>query len=477
MSSKVVSGLRAVRLVGDRADPTVPLAVGEIARGLGLTLSSASRLCAELDRADLLERGEAYGTYRLGSASIRLSGEAAAPFARVVRHALITLGQQTGETAFLAAPTSAGAVVVAAVVSAWTLYSPAEVGEAIADERSAVVRALRRDDGDETARWLDSANGNGVEIATPVRTPSGECVAALAVRLPVNRTKDGVRVARRALDAARRTLERTIAGRLEEGRPAPASSRDDAVSRRPAHDAIDAAVAVLRHLAAGPDGASGIAHSTGLRRDRVLRLLRSCELAGLVHTGQDGGTVRLGWAVHGWYRATAAPLMLERGAPLVAAAARRTGACAFITVLRGMRSVTLVEELEDIGDGLAMTPWLGRPCPITGADGGPTLVMDLDTDELAPLLPRRVSSYEQDEFLERVRAVTQDGVLAKESIEEAGLVSISAPIRDASGTVAAAACLVGTTEDMKPRIRRLEAAALELAAHVSALLTGRPQPG
>jgi len=70
----------------------------------------------------------------------------------------------------------------------------------------------------------------------------------------------------------------------------------------------------------------------------------------------------------------------------------------------------------------------------------------------------------------------QNGVVAKESIEEAGQTAVTAPIRDASGAVAAAVCLVGATDEMRPRIPELEAVALELSADLSRLVGYRATP-
>ncbi|GAA3661746.1 IclR family transcriptional regulator domain-containing protein [Microbacterium marinilacus] len=474
MANRVATGLRIVRMVAERPDPTVPSTVGALARDAGIALSRASRLCAELERAGLLARGEAYGTYRLGAAALRLSGRATAPFATAVRHALLVAGKRTGETVLLAAPAGAAMVVTAAEPSGWTLYSPAEVGEVVLDDGAAIARAVRGDEPDRAGELhAESTLGMCVEVATPVRTPTGERIAALAVRLPVNRARAGVRAARRALDAARRIVERAVA--VDAAAPAP--ERDEPAGPPEAGGtsaSLDAAVAILRHLAEGRDTIAGTARATGLRRDRVQRLLDSSREADVVHVGDEPGTYRLGWSVHGWHRAAAEPMLMRCGEPLVAAASARHGVCAFITVLSGMRSVTRVEVLESVGEGLRMTPWLGRPCPITGADGGPTLVMDLEVADIDPLLPRRATARDHEEFLERVRQVKRAGVLAKDSFEEAGQMAVSAPIRDASGGVAAAACIVGTPDDVRGRLEELKRAARDLAREVAAALGHEP---
>lgn len=470
MTARVVAGLNAVQVIAARADLTRPLLAGAIARALGMPLSSVSRLCAELVAVGLLERGDTYGSYRLGRAALELSGAAQAPYAAAVRAALTRIAQETGETALLAAPAADGAQVTAVVLSPWTLHSPAALGESVRDVGSAVVRAASPFSSasySDTGAAVESVRGKCVEVAVPLLEPAGGAVAVLAVRLPLNRAKQGVATARRALTAARRTLERQIEEHDEIAvAPRPLEGDGDKVS------ALEAVVAILRALVGGAASPAALAQATGVRRDRVRRLLESCRRAGLIRADEEGERVRLEWLVHGWVRAAAAPLLVEQGTPLVARAADETGACGFITVLRGTRSVTLVEELRDQGEGLEMTPWLGRPCPITSSDGGPTLIMDFPPEQLRTFLPQRAEAREAADFLERVAIVSRDGAIAQESYEEVGQTAISAPVRDASGTVVAAACLVGATDLLRDRMPALERVTRRMAADLSALLAG-----
>lgn len=472
MTSRVTAAFMVVRFVAERPDPTDPVAVGTIAFELGMSLSSASRLCSELEGEGLLERGGAYGSYRLGRSAIRLSGLAAAPFARMLRFVMTFAAQQTGETVCLAARSGSAMRVVHSVISTWTLHSPTRVGELVDDERSAIVIAGRQLDSSAGAQasCIESTLGKSVEIATPVRSPSGECVAVLAIRLPLNRLEQNGTRARRAVLVARRHIESMLAdeltlSRLSPDAPAPAPTR---AAGSPS--AVSAALRILLHLAGGPDSLTNIARATGLRYDRVQRLMDSCVRSGLVWAAADSARYQLGWIVQGWHRAASAPVMVARGKPLVAETANRSQTCAFITVLAGMRSLTLVEELEMAGEGLEMISWLGRAHPIVGSDGGPTLLMDLESDELKQLFPARYTQHELSTFVQRVRAVTANGVLSMQAFEDAGLISISAPVRDSSGIVAAAVCLVGTTDYMRANRREFERETRELADAVSDLL-------
>lgn len=464
MTARVVAGLRVVQAVAERFDPTSPLMMREIAELAGLARSSASRLCAELEHDGLLKRAETYGSYCLGPAAIQLSGSAAEPFAQAVRYALTLAAEDTGETVCLAARSRGTMRIIAAVSSAWTLYSRATVGE-IVDDHSAIRQADQAGYGVGSA-CFQSTIGDRDEIATPIVTPTGECVAVLAVRLPRNRSRQGSPRARSTLEISRRSIERSLERWIDISREVPAPLPEASA----APTALQASLRALRYLAVRPDTVMGISRATGLRPDRTRRLVESCRNAGVVEPVGDERLLQLSWSVHGWHRAAAEPTMVTRGSPFVAETAATTGVSAFITVLRGIRSFTLVEVLNVSSSGIEMTSWLGRPCPVVAADGGAALVMDFGSDEIPALLPRRHSNEEVEEFLDRVQRVTRDGVVARHSIDEVGLTSISAPVRDSSGTVAAAICLVGPAETVDRRISRLKSAARQLADGVARLL-------
>lgn len=461
MTARVVTALRTVLLVANRTDPTAPVTVGWIAGQLHIALSSASRVCTELESIAVLERAGAPGSYRIGSAAIELSGRAAARYARAVRYALTLVVQQTGETVCLAAGVPGAVGIIASIASAWTLHVPGDVGEEVADPLSAIARVAAGERPRGTEPCVESTIGSSVEVAVPILDPGGRTRSILAVRMPTNRAGVGAPRARRALLAARRSIER----QLDNERVAvPASTHDEPAG------SLAAAFRVLHHLALGPDTVAATARAVGLSADRAQRLIERCRQAGIVDI-DPGRNLTIDWRVQGWYRAAMAPTLVARAGPLVARTADEFEVCTFITVLRGMRSVTLIEELRDVGPGLRMLPWIGRPAPITESDGGHTLVSDLAEDELVAVFPRRHSRSEVEAFSQLVRRVVRDGVVAQESMEDAGILSISAPVRDSSGTVAAAVCIVGPVDLLRPRLDALKNAAIDLAMEASTVLT------
>jgi len=459
MTARIEQAVAVLRAVAGRGDPTAPLPLAAIARPAGIGLSTASRLCAELAEAGLLQRADGYGTYRIGARAVTLSGRAAAALGPTVHFELHRLAQETAETVVLAAPETGGARIVATVASGWTLHVPALIGDRVDDPRRALVRAASPDGAGEVI--VESQVGRAVEIAVALTAPDGRRVAVLAVSLPVYRAARARPRIRRLLSDARHAFERALA---RTHRPAPAR---DAAPAVPPTRAIEAAARMVEVVAGSPRSATAAASAIGVRLDRGRRLADALVSTGLLARDAETDALHVDPAIHAWHRAAFAPTLALDGPTRTAATAERVGACVFVTTLSGMRSFTMVEHIEPLGEGLRMAPWLGRPHPLVGSDGGPTLAMDFDVAQLAQLFPRRHGAAEYEQFVRRVERVRAEGTLTMRSIDEFGITSISAPVRDAAGLVAAAACIVGATEDVSSRLPELRAAALELGATLS----------
>ncbi|SDO25950.1 transcriptional regulator, IclR family [Microbacterium sp. ru370.1] len=465
MTARVEQAVAVLRAVAGRTDPTAPLPLAAIARPAGIGLSTASRLCAELADAGLLRRADGYGTYGVGARAVALSGRAAAALGPTVHFELHRLAQDTAETVVLAAPEAGGARIVATVASGWTLHVPALIGDRVDDTRRALVRAASPDGAGEVV--VESQTGRAVEIAVALTAPDGRRVAVLAVSLPVYRAARARPRIRRLLTDARHAFERALA-RMHRPTPARAApaARADGPTAAPTR-AIEAAVRMVEAIADFPRSVTAAASAAGLRLDRARRLADTLVRTGLLARDAETDVLHVDPAIHAWHRAAYAPTLALVGPARAAATAQQAGACVFVTTLTGMRSFTMVEHIEPLGEGLRMAPWLGRPHPLVGSDGGPTLAMDFDAAQLAQLFPRRHGAAEYDQFVRRVERVRADGTLTMRSIDEFGITSISAPVRDAAGLVAAAACIVGATEDVSSRLPELRAAALDLAATLS----------
>jgi DNA-binding IclR family transcriptional regulator len=461
MADRLVATLAVLRAVADRPDPTEPVTIGRIAAGLRLELSRVSRMCAELADENVLLRAPAYGSYALGARAIALSGSTAAPFAQTIRFALTRAAQDTTETVFLAVPQGEHIRVVDAVESGWTLHASAVVGERLTQAGRAAVEAARGRTADATGIF-ETRDGRTAEIAVAVAHPLGGCLAVIGVRMPVYRLARTAPHARRAARAAARAITHAYAQWLDAGIP---------LSPHPGSPApvkpLSGCLALLEALAPTVATAGQVARAVGMRVDRAQRLIDAAVRAGLATGPDDLGRYGVHGAIHAWFRASIEPILTGPAAVHVRHAAEDLGVCTFLTALRGMRSVTLVEELTNLGEGLQMTPWLGRPHPIVGSDGGPTLIMDFTREQLATVFPTRHTTSDFDLLADRMERVRAAGVLTIHSLDEWGMTSVSAPVRGPDGLVAAAACVVGTTDIMRARIQDYERATVDLAAAVS----------
>ncbi|GAA2015858.1 hypothetical protein JL107_09460 [Nakamurella flavida] len=467
MPDRLATALAVVRAVADRPDPLLPVAVGALAQELGLTTSSASRVSAALAGVGLLDHAEGYGAYRLGRRAATMSGRAGAAVASAVDFALTRLSAATGETVCLVAPAPGGPRVIAVVPSGWTLHVRVRVGDLCAGPGDAAVRVLQ----DESCRDVErSAADERDQIAVGVRDQGGEVVAALVVHVPAIRTERVLPVAGRVLLAARSNLEAAIV--RAPAQHAPSDGR--AVRVAAGRASLSLAAAVLEDVCEGGSEVPEIARRLGVRPERVERVLGDAENAGLVRLAGGGGTVTPRWYLHGWHRAVTAAVLTQQVAPLVTAAAQESRTTAYVTVRRGIRSVTVAEAFAE--GPLSTQSWLGRPAQMVGADGGALLIMDLDDDQIVAVLPARTSLTAQrtprdlDSFLQQVRRARLDDRLVLDGYAEDGLTSVAAPVRDASGAVVAAACLVGPTHLIGRELTSTRAVADRLARGVSDLL-------
>lgn len=475
MHERLSTALGIVRALADRTRPLEPLTVGALSAMTGTSTSTASRICAELDGVGLIAHAEGYGAYRIGNRAVALSGSAAAPFAIACDFALTLAYQATGETVALVAASPRGPIVIAVIESGRTLHVAMTVGGVLTDPDGAVLRALGHPPpAGSSAVTFGSRNGRTAEVATPVLGPQGECLAALVVRYPQHRSEQVTPVAERAVLAARRQLERSVAQAAAVPPPPPAPLV------HPADTTVQAAADLLSAISgAGTTSIAELVRVTGLRPDRVRRLLEVCQRVGLASPAQDGEAAALPWSVHGWHRGIVDATLRGPAQQLLTAAAVRAGNTAYLTVRLGMRSSTVAEAIVD--GALAMGSWLGRPAQLIGSDGGPVLVQHFDDAQIRQVFPshitRTASGTPKDlaAFLKQVQRARAHQPLVLPDFGEDGLTSVAAPVRDAGGAVVAAACIVGPGPEMAAGMPAIQRLTCELAESVSQLL-GAPGP-
>lgn len=214
---------------------------------------------------------------------------------------------------------------------------------------------------------------------------------------------------------------------------------------------VDRSVAVLAALAdAGPLTLAELTAATGLPRPTAHRLATALEAHGLVGR-DDAGRFRLGARLVAWgSRAGAVPHLAEVAQPVLDRLRDATGESAQLFVRDGDHRVCLV--VSERRSGLRDTVALGAVLPIELGSGGKVL-RAFDPGETAPELA----------------AVRRAGYAASVAEREAGVASVSAPVRGPGGDVIAALSVSGPIERLgRAPERRLRTVVVDAARDLEA---------
>lgn len=216
---------------------------------------------------------------------------------------------------------------------------------------------------------------------------------------------------------------------------------------------LDRAVALLEVVAdAGPMSLAALAEATGLTRPTAHRLARALEDHGLLGR-DDRGRLRLGGRLVGWGALAGRSLGLAQvAAPVLDQLLARTGESTQLYVREGDRRVCVASAERT--SGLRDTVPLGASLLLTAGSGGKVLLAwAVDADRFAEVDTARLVDVRARGWAESVGE------------REPGVASVSAPVRDATGTVLAAISVSGPVERLGRRPgMRLAAPVLEAAA-------------
>lgn len=255
---------------------------------------------------------------------------------------------------------------------------------------------------------------------------------------------------------------------------------DDTAATSTVSRAFDV-VASVAELTRGDRGASvtDVARALGRERSHVSRTLAAlAEQHVVVRDGER--RYRLSWA---WY--TAAEDLVDRrlrleGIAVLDDLAGATGEAAFLGILRGDTTVTIVESVPAASRMIGT--WVGRAYPAFCSDAGQATLWDADDDEVRAVLaatrfdaagPR--AARDVDDFLARLRAARERGYTIVDEEAEAGLYSVAAPVWDFRDEVVAAVQVVGERATLRPRTPAVAGACRAAADELSARLGGTPR--
>jgi IclR family acetate operon transcriptional repressor len=139
----VASVARALALLDELRDSEQDLGVNELARRIGVSPSTASRLLATLEHAAIVQR-DGQGPFRLGLGLVTLADRVLSrlDLRALARPVLAELMERTGETATLSVPGEREAITVDSVPSRSSVVSMARLGRPSVAHATAVGKVM-----------------------------------------------------------------------------------------------------------------------------------------------------------------------------------------------------------------------------------------------------------------------------------------------------------------------------------------------
>jgi DNA-binding IclR family transcriptional regulator len=219
---------------------------------------------------------------------------------------------------------------------------------------------------------------------------------------------------------------------------------------------LDRAVLLVDTVArAGPSALADLVAETGLTRPTAHRLALALERHGLFARDRDGRFV-LGGRLTGWGEA-AGRRIAEDARPVLADLVARTGESAQLYVREGEHRVCVA--VHERPSGLRDTVPLGAVLPLTKGSGGKVL------------LAWATDAAQFDIGAGVLATVRRRGWAESVGEREAGVASVSAPVRDRAGTVIAAVSVSGPSERLGPHPgRRLSRPVVQAAETLAGVI-------
>jgi DNA-binding IclR family transcriptional regulator len=235
---------RALALLDELRESEQGLGVNELARRIGVSPSTASRLLATLETGGIVQR-DGQGPFRLGLALVTLADRVLSrlDLRALARPVLVELMERTGETATLSVPGEREAITVDSVPSRSSVVSMARLGRPSVAHATAVGKVMLAFGGGSLPREreLDALTERTITdraalaaevltvrqrgygtvfgeresdvnaIAAPVLDRAGGLAAILGLQGPATRLEDPARLLADLLDGAH-TLTRALGG-------------------------------------------------------------------------------------------------------------------------------------------------------------------------------------------------------------------------------------------------------------------------
>lgn len=212
----------------------------------------------------------------------------------------------------------------------------------------------------------------------------------------------------------------------------------------------------------------------GRERSQVCRMLKSLRQAQVVEQDPYSHRYRLGWKVQVLAAGAGDQVLVNAARPILQALVARTGEVALLTVQEANRGLTVMREESQ--NTLRRGGWIGQRSAMHYTATGRALMFDADDELIKALTDGQFgadsgsgpnSPRNLDELLERLRVEREQGYAVASEEVEAGLTSVSVPVRNRQGHLLAVLNVSGPTPRM---IDRVEATA-RLLISASAAIT------
>jgi IclR family KDG regulon transcriptional repressor len=196
---------------------------------------------------------------------------------------------------------------------------------------------------------------------------------------------------------------------------------------------------------------------------------------------RDPGSLqyRIGWQLFVLAARGGDQRLVACAAALLVSVVAETGERSHLSVLRGPDVLTVLTESPS--HALQSVSWVGRSVPCHATASGRALLLDHDRDRLAALLGTGpLDRYgpncpvDVDDLAARIEAARPGGAIVVDEELEAGLVAVSAPVRDSTGRIVAALGISGPEFRLADRIDAACSAVAAAAADLSQQLGWKP---
>jgi DNA-binding IclR family transcriptional regulator len=209
-------------------------------------------------------------------------------------------------------------------------------------------------------------------------------------------------------------------------------------------------------------------------------MLKSLCLAQVLEQDPYSHRYRLGWRVRVLAAGAGDQILIHAARPILQALVARTGEVALLTIQEANRGLTVMREESQ--NTLRRGGWIGQRSAMHFTATGRALMFDAD-DELvkeltadqfgadsrsAPNAPRNI-----EELLERLRVERKQGYSVASEEIEAGLTSVSVPVRNARGHLLAVLNVSGPTTRMSERTEGIARLLIAASAAITKALGQR----